>query len=219
MPNIYMENITDHKAFVETNYRKFCFLKGNEFIASEYAIFVIIDLIKRFKIHSILEVGAGIGTIADTVISYCRQINYSMVYSATEANQFCREALKRNLNNFGDLKLYHALDELPLDEKFDLIIIDGKEDVNLISQFCKSRSILLVEGDRYDQTKIILSIFPNSKYVNVTTLAKKKEYAPGEKGIYQGGARIIFLNPDLNKTLFWFKHKVHTFLIRYIRTY
>lgn len=214
-----MENITDRKAFVEKNYRKFCFLKGNEFIASEYAIFVIIDLIKRFKVLSILELGAGIGTIADTVLSYCREINHSMDYSATESNQFCREALRKNLKNFEDLKLYHALDELPLNAKFDLIIIDGKEDLKLVSQFCKPQSILLVEGDRFDQTKIILSIFPNSKYVNVTTLAKKKEYAPGEKGLYQGGARIIFLNPDLNKTLFWFKHKVHTFLIRYIRTY
>lgn len=207
------------KEFVRRNYKKFCSLVGNEFIASEFVLLLILKLLEEFKIHSILELGAGIGTIPDTVLIYSRKRNQPLTYSATESNTFCRIALSRNVANYEHLKLYRSLEELPAGERFDLIIIDGKDDLYRLPNYCKPDSIILIEGDRFDQTETILSIFPKSSYVNVTTLARKKKYAPGEKDIYQGGARLIFLNPNLKKKIFWLEQKLHTHFMRYFRIY
>lgn len=211
--------MANHKGLVSDNYRRFCSFEGNEYIVSEYALQMIVKIIEKFQIHSILELGLGIGTIADTVLSVCRRKNYPLSYSGTEENIFCREALTKNIRDFSELELFFKLEDIPSDRKFDLIIIDGKEDLNNINQFCKPDSILLVEGDRLEQTKLLLSKFSQSKYLHATTLERKKPYAPGRREVYQGGLRILFLDVDLKKKLFRIKHKLRTYIIRYLRTY
>ncbi len=219
MPNSYIGNYMNSKNFVENNYIKFCKLEGNEYIASEYVIYKIIEMLRKFNLRDFLELGAGIGTIADSVLNYSYLNNLRLNYVATEANKFCKAALIDNIDRYSDLKLFDKIENISRDSKFDFIIIDGSENLNLLKGLCKDRCIILIEGDRMDQTNKILSIFPKASYVHLTSLARKKGYAPGKKKVYQSGARLIFLNPDLSMKFYWLEHKIKTHFKRYFRNY
>lgn len=207
------------KNHVDKNYRKFCKLEGNEYIASEYVVYKIIEMIRKFDLRDLLELGAGIGTIADIVLNYSYFNKHPLNYVATEANNFCKTALKDNIDRYTDLKIVEKIEDIPKDKKFDLIIIDGSENLDLLKIFCKDRCIILIEGDRMEQTNKVLSIFPQGHYVHLTSLSRKKGYAPGKKNVYQSGARLIFLNPDLPMKFFWLEHKIKTRFKRYFRNY
>lgn len=207
------------RSFVEKSYVKFCELEGNEYIASEFVIYNIIKMIQRFDLRDLLELGVGIGTIADTVLNYENLDNLGINYVGTENNEFCRISIKNNVDRYSDLKLFKNLEDIPDSFKFDLIIIDGSGSLDLLKSACKDKCIILVEGDRMEQTKRVLSIFPKASYVHLTSLTRKKDYAPGKKNVYQSGARIIFLNPDLSRNLFIWEHKIKTYFNRYLRNY
>ena len=207
------------KDFVEKSYVKFCKLEGNEYIASEYVINKIIELIETFDLSDILELGVGIGTIADTVLNYSALNNLNINYVGTEADSFCKTALKSNIERYSDLKLFENLQNIPKNFKFDLIIIDGAANLDLLKAICKDKCIILIEGDRMDQTSKILSTFPKGSYAHLTSLTRKKIYAPGKKNVYQSGARLIFLNPDLPMKFYLWQHKVKTYFKRYLRNY
>ncbi|MBP8157598.1 MAG: hypothetical protein KAX93_04405, partial [Flavobacterium sp.] len=49
-------------------YLKFSTIEGNQHIASEYALKCTLRLIQDFQLKNILEVGIGIGCIADTIL-------------------------------------------------------------------------------------------------------------------------------------------------------
>lgn len=55
------------KILAEQNYHKFCMFPGSEYIASEFALLKILEVIGWFKLKSVLEIGLGIGSISDTV--------------------------------------------------------------------------------------------------------------------------------------------------------
>ena len=209
----------DSRRHVEENYLKFCQLDGNEYIASEFVIYKILRMIKKFGLHDILELGVGIGTIADTVLNYSEASKVTINYVGTEEDEFCKNALKNNVERYSDLKLFENLQSIPKEFKFDLIIVDGSADLDLIKDSCKNKCIILVEGDRMKQTDKILSIFPKASYVQLISLTRKKEYAPGKKRVYKSGARLIFLNPDLSMKIYIWKHKVITYFKRYLRNY
>tara|TARA_B100000929_G_C15467147_1_gene406581 strand:- start:845 stop:1084 length:240 start_codon:yes stop_codon:yes gene_type:complete len=56
------------KRFTKNHYHKFSQAEGSQYIASEYALFRILELIEKFRPHNILEVGMGIGTISDSIL-------------------------------------------------------------------------------------------------------------------------------------------------------
>ena len=203
------------------NYERFCKLDGSDFIASEFALEVILKIIKTFNVCSILELGLGIGSISDTVLKYSKANNRDISYFGTERNEFCLEALKKNVIQYRQIELYSELNQLKK-IKFDLIIIDGYDDTfNEIVEYCKKHTILFIEGDRKDQTLTIKQIFAKCKHVNVITLNKNKPYSHGggDTNRYVGGGQLIFINPSFFMKLFWFKEKVATFFKNKIRTY
>ncbi|MDP3945586.1 MAG: hypothetical protein Q8Q51_06795 [Lutibacter sp.] len=201
------------------NYKRFCDIEGNEYIASEFALKTILKIIKKFKVNTVLELGLGIGSIADTVLKQAKNENWKISYVGTEKNDFCLKALKSNVIDYNQIALYSELNHIK-NKKFDLIIIDGYDDtLKEIVAFCKMRTIIFIEGDRKGQTKTVLQIFPDSKYVNVVTLSKNKPYAHGYSPLahYIGGGQLIFINPNFKMKLFWFQQKVVTFMINKIR--
>ena len=52
----------------KNNYYRFCKLEGSEYIATGFALFQILKIIKIFEVKTVLEIGLGIGSISDSVL-------------------------------------------------------------------------------------------------------------------------------------------------------
>lgn len=203
---------------VEENYYKFCQLEGNNYIASEFALLTILKIIKKFRVQSVLEIGLGIGSISDTVLKMAKVSNVNLRYAGTEANEFCKEALKSNVEFYSGIEMFENISDIVINNKFDLIIIDGQDETleNIIS-LCSNRAIIFIEGDRSIQAEIILSYFPGAKQIQVITLQKNRVYSPGNPNFYVGGGRVVFTNPNFKMRIYGLKEKVATYLKRYLR--
>ena len=204
----------------EINYLRFCKLEGSDYIASEYALKRILDLIESFKITSVLEVGLGIGSISDTVLKYSEVSRSNMKYVGTEANEFCKKVLKSYVDEYNKIDVFESLDQLDAKSKFDLVIIDGEETkLEEIKNKCNKNALIFIEGDRAPQTTFIVSLFPKSLHVNLISLKKNKPYAHGtcKPEHFVGGGQLIFINPTLLMNFYWFKEKVGTYCKRFLR--
>ncbi|WP_163400276.1 hypothetical protein [Flavobacterium fluviatile] len=207
------------KKLATDNYKLFCSLEGSDYIASEFALETLLKLITVFKIKKILEIGLGIGSVSDTILKLDKKKDLKIDYYGTEMNQFCLEALQKNVFDFKKINLFSEIKDIP-NEKFNLIIIDGSDDnLNFIKEKSEKTTIFFVEGDRKSQTEKILEIFPNHLYVNVITLKKNPPYAHEgrDSNTYIGGGQLIFINPTLKMRIYWLKEKVATFIKRKIR--
>lgn len=193
-------------------YLKFCTYEGSQHIASEYAIIKILQLVKQFKINSVLEVGLGIGSISGTVLSAFNR--NELVYVGTENNSFCLDSLKKNLspNNYNRLEIVSSIDEaILLGKKYDLVIIDGSYN-NLIGikNQLKRNAILVIEGDRKLQEVNIKSIFPSSRFVSMLSYKKNSLMSNRNPLHWQGGVKMFFIEPSIKQELFWIKEKIKT---------
>ena len=197
------------KHIVEKQYRKFSLAEGSQYIASEYALFRILKLVKEFRPRNILEVGVGIGTISDSILKAFED-EYQPKVFGTEDNEFCRSRLPENLGSSSqELKLFRTIQELPKDQKFNLIIIDGKDSsLQQLKAHMNDQCILVVEGDRKDQTDLVRGLLPGSKFVHSITNKKNSSYSNRPKEHFQGGLKIIFTNPDLKQHLEWMRLKL-----------
>ena len=52
------------RKIAKNNYLKFSYFDGSQHIASEYAIYKLLKITRKFRISSVLEVGLGIGSIS-----------------------------------------------------------------------------------------------------------------------------------------------------------
>ncbi|SDS01349.1 hypothetical protein [Gramella sp. MAR_2010_147] len=197
------------KDFIKEQYSKFSRTEGSQFITSEYALGEILNFINKFKPENILEVGVGIGTISDSIIKAYKNEYGPKVYG-TENNEFCLSKLPENLGkDYSFLKLFPSIQNLPRDIEFDLIIIDGKEsNLKSIKHIMNDHCIILVEGDRKEQTEICQNLFPSSKFVHLITSKKNSYYSNRAKEHYQGGIKVIFTDPHFTHFLEWFKLKL-----------
>lgn len=195
----------------EQLYYSFCKAGGNKNIASEYAIEKINGLVDRFRVKSILEVGLGIGGISGIILALNRNIS-NLNYAGTEANDFCLNALPKNLKeDYNRLEIFSDLNNIPIYQKFDLIIIDGKDkNLQAIKHLISKNGIIAIEGDRIQQQDFLQEIFPNHNHVHSISLIKNKEYSPFSSENWQGGVKIIFINPTVKQSLWWFKEKCLT---------
>jgi hypothetical protein len=211
-----------NKDLAVANYKTFCSHEGSQFIASEFALEIILDLIVKFNVKSILELGLGIGSISDTVLQFSKINKHEITYFGTEKDEFCLKALKDYVADYDRIELYPELSEIK-NQKFDLIIVDGSDNaLKDIVDYCKENTIVFVEGDRKGQTQTVLDLFPNHKYVDIITLNRNKPYAHIDEwhaNSYVGGGKLIFINPTLAMKLFWMKEKLATFVKRKLRNY
>ncbi len=197
--------------YQSTLYQSFCEADGNQHIASEYAIEKINGLVEKFRVKKILEVGLGIGSISGIVLAMNRK-KPDLYYAGTEANNFCLLNLPENLKeDYSRLKIYSDLTEIPSNKKFDLIIIDGKdENLQAIKGLISENGIIVIEGDRVPQQGSLQEFFPEHKYVHCISLKKNKDYSPFPADEWQGGLKVIFVNPTIKQALWWFTEKYFT---------
>jgi hypothetical protein len=211
-----------NKDLAVQNYKTFCSHEGSQYIASEFALEIILNLIQKFNVKSILELGLGIGSISDTVLQFSTINSHEIQYVGTEKDEFCLAALQKNVTDFNRIGLYPELSAID-QQTFDLIIIDGSDAaLNDIVAHCKPHTIIFVEGDRSGQTQTVLELFPNHKYVDLITLNRHKPYAHIDKthtNSYVGGGKLIFIKPTFAMYLFWFQQKLATFIKRKLRKY
>ena len=203
------------------NYKRFCNLDGSDFIASEFALKTLLRIVKFFKVKSILEVGLGIGSVSDTILKYVNSRKLSIVYNGTENNDFCLKVLPENVTFSSQINVLDNLNSLP-NNKYDLISIDGSDESLLsLKEICNENTIVFIEGGRQEQTKMLLSIFPNALYVNVITLKKNPFYAHENRSIknYIGGGQLLFINPTFKMKIFWLNEKVLTFVKIQVRKF
>lgn len=189
-------------------YKRFSEAEGNQHIASEFAILKLRELIRKFETRNVLEVGLGIGSIAGTLLELHEELNYS----GTESNLFCLQSLPRNLGrNYKRLTIYRDLRSIPGEQKFDLIIIDGKDpDLPILEKKLSKRGIFVLEGDRLPQQEILEHLFPRHKMVHSISLSKNKSYSPFPAAEWQGGLKIFFVEPSDRQWGWWFKERIFT---------
>lgn len=192
-------------------YQSFCETDGNQHIASEYAIEKINGLVEKFRIKGILEVGLGIGSISGIVLSVNRN-KTELVYAGTESNDFCLKALRKNLKeDYNRLGIYSDLTNMPNNKKFDLIIIDGKDhNLQTVKDLISENGIIVIEGDRMPQQDSLQVLFRQHKYVHSISLKKNKKYSPFSAENWQGGLKIIFINPTVFQKSWWLWERIST---------
>jgi hypothetical protein len=208
----YKENAAD-------TYKKFSALEGNQHIAGDYAIEKILELIKDFKIKNILEIGLGIGSIVDAVLNFSKVNNLKINYYGTEANEFCLEALKKNVTDLDEIHLFPDLEFLKTEAKFDLVIVDGSdESLTKVRHLLAPRSLLFIEGGRASQIQFLKELFPKFVYAEIISVRKPPEYGPYHQK-WTGGGSLIFTNPNFVQKCYCFNEKVKTFLKRRARKF
>ncbi len=200
------------------NYKRFSFIEGNEYIATENALKIILRLVSDFKVRSVLEVGLGIGSISDTIFKYAEANKSEMYYTGTEANEFCLEALKSNVERYDKIHLFESLAQVSQDRKYDLIIVDGSdESLKSIAAFTKPDTVIFVEGWRGSQVSQLKEIFPDCVHVEIISSYRNPSYGPFPSDKWSGGGQLIFTSPTLYRKAYWFKERVATFLKRRLR--
>lgn len=180
------------KQFAHTQYKQYCLAEGSQHIVSEFALFHILNLIKKYGFKRILEVGVGIGTISGSLIKFSKEEGLDIGFTGTEANDFCLSQIPRNLGqDFSQLDLYPGVSALPREQKYDLIIVDGSEqNLDEIKPKMIPGGVVVIEGDRKDQVEIIKDIFPKSEYAHLISLNKNREYSVKKSEDFQGGLKV-----------------------------
>jgi hypothetical protein len=194
--------------YLRETYKQFCLTEGNQHIASEYAILKLQELVERFNIKSVLEVGLGIGAIAASLL----KLNKHLVYTGTEDNTFCLKSLPKNLGiNYNKLEIFSRLKSLPHDTRYDLVIIDGR-DINIekVKSVITKHGIIAIEGDRSLQQKTLQDLFPHQVNVHMISTGKNKDYSPFPAENWQGGIKVIFVQPTVRQYIWLVKKKIFT---------
>lgn len=202
------------EVLAQKKYLEFSNYDGSQHIATEHAIYRILENIKINKASKVLEIGLGIGTIYSSV----HHLNNEIKYFGTENNDFCLNSLKNNLKEgYVGLNVFDEISSIN-ESSFDLIIIDGKdESIDALQSLAKKNCVLIIEGDRKDQELKIKTLFPKSKYVHVISLRKNSPKGVFSSDGYRGGVKVFFTNPNLRQLLYFFKHKWLTFIKYKIR--
>jgi hypothetical protein len=198
------------KQFAHKEYKGYCLAEGSQHIVSEFALYNILKLIRKYKPTFILEVGVGIGTISGSILKCSRKTKWDVTCFGTESNQFCLDQIPHNLKKDAvNLLLYNEVSSLPDYSKFDLIIVDGAESkLEKVKNKISHRGIILIEGDRSDQVAIIRELFPNSRVAQLISTDRNGKYSVKRAGDYQGGLKILFTNPNLRQLTHWGLQKV-----------
>ena len=202
-----------NKAAIDV-YKKFSSFEGNQHIASEFALKSVLKLIVNFKVKKVLEIGLGIGCIVDAVLEFSNE-HGEIEYYGTESNDFCLEQLKQNVSQYNKIKLYSDVSKVSSSEKFDFIIIDGKdESLKYIQNLTHNNSIIFIEGGRAEQVALVKNYFPKAIHVQIISDYKNPAYGPFDDSKWCSGGQLIFPTPNLSMKIYFWKEKIATYLKR-----
>jgi hypothetical protein len=205
----------NQKIAVET-YKYFSNLEGNQHIASEFALRKIIDVIENYKIKNVLELGLGIGSISFCILEFSKEYNKQIEYIGTESNEFCLKVLPVYLKeHFNKVQIFRGLNEVPKNRKFEMVIVDGKdENLMQVKKIISNRGIIVIEGDRKPQLELLKNIFSDHLYVRLISNQKNPSYGPFSSLTLLGGIQLIFVNPNFYQKINFLYYKIST-AIRY----
>ena len=193
-------------------YKYFSGLEGNRNIASEYGLISILQIVERFRVNNVLEIGLGIGSVSYSVLRHCKMNNKDITYVGTETNEFCLTALPLYLNAFYEnIKIYKGLAAVSGCEKFNMVIIDGQdENLHKIVSLVSRHGIVIIEGDRQPQLELVRSLFPQSVYTRIISNRKHPDYGPFPANGWGGGIQLIFVHPTFSQKLYFWKQRILT---------
>jgi hypothetical protein len=160
-------------------HQRFSKLPGSQYIASEHAIRGLMRCLIKRKPKSVLEIGAGIGTltfVSTTILSRrqeTRDTELKPRIIAVENSAFCRAELRKNLAaSWDSLELVHDISDLPGDvSDFDFVIIDGGDSDHRYFSKLGQGATLFVEGYRGPQRDLLESVAVNRRYVRAGFLS------------------------------------------------
>lgn len=206
----------NYKQVARETYAKFATFDGNQHIAGDYALEKILKIIEDFKVRKVLEVGLGIGSVSDAILNFAAKNNLAIDYVGTEANDFCRNALKTNVSRYKDISLFDDLSQVPT-TKFDLIIVDGSDDALLsVKNLITENGCIFIEGFRQSQVDALHRAFPDMIYCEIISMRPTPKIGPFSQK-WTGGGRLIFIKPTLYQKFYCFNEKVKTFTKRRLR--
>lgn len=209
----------NNKECAKQTYEKFSNFKGNDHIAGDYAIEKILQVIGDFKIKNVLEIGLGIGSIADAVLTFSNKNNLEIQYAGTEANEFCLNALVNNVEFYNSIKLFSNIESILNENRYDLIIVDGSDEaLNKVSKLISKHGIIFIEGGRASQVQNLKAIFPNYRYSEIISYRKPPSYGPFQQK-WTGGGSLIFVNSTFSQKIYSFKQKIKTYAKRRLRKF
>lgn len=145
----------DDRALAKRIFDRFAHRPGAQHIATEFALTYLSALLRTRKPASVLEFGAGIGTITYMLMEHPCGIKH---VTSTEDHPFCLEQLDINLppEMKDRLELIERQDRLgDIDRDFDLIIVDGELGAPDKLHFLNDRVACFVEGARTSTRKTV----------------------------------------------------------------
>jgi protein-L-isoaspartate O-methyltransferase len=174
-------------------YARFSQLPGSEHIASANAINALLWAIERWRPMTVLEIGAGIGTLTSAVV---RSMPAGGTIRCVEDEPFCVGALRTNLGDEMDrVELVATTADVPADTRFDLIIVDGGTAEPFTDRLAPG-GVVFVEGDRAPQRR---SIEADGRPCARSTVRSTRRATPGgpvEVGqTWEGGCTVYKFEP------------------------
>jgi hypothetical protein len=127
---------------------------GSDFIAQEDALVQVGRIFQDVTPKTILDLGAGIGTIS---FYLNRLANYDLKFYLYEVDTFCQEALQKNLEGM-EFELIKSVQELEqLKHPIDFLIIDDYIDYESTKKLIATTGpkAVFIEGHRRRQRKFI----------------------------------------------------------------
>lgn len=156
--------------------------EGSIHIATPLSICVLRDLVQKAK--SVLEMGAGIGTLTYTMLT-----SSDVLLDIYEDNDFCIAQLKKNLQQFeGRYTLLTSYRQRPPRECYDLVIVDGGNgekhdggDRHVISEIFSLivPKVIYIEGVRRPQRKKIRESLHKRCAIHITKVPYFGEFKGG----------------------------------------
>lgn len=137
---------TEDWAVASRVYRSFARKPGSAHIASEQALAHVAAVVRANKIRSVLEFGAGIGTVTYLLLD---RLPEDRLLVSTEQDPFCLDQLARNIPPEMRRGLSISCPrEIAGSDGFDLVIADGKLAKIQASDYLGSGSVCFIDGDR-----------------------------------------------------------------------
>jgi hypothetical protein len=167
-------------------HREFKSKPESNFIASEFALYHIAEFLSTHRIASVLEVGAGIGTITKLLLTHPAR---PTAITSTEEVPVCLEELGKNLADTEKRgwRLVNGISEIDKDWEFDLVIFDGTLDPDRQYGFFRKGTWCFVEGNRRDTRTALANYLGKSGL----TIEMKSFYPGGHKLRVTPGRKVF----------------------------
>ncbi|MGB7201858.1 MAG: SAM-dependent methyltransferase [Pyrinomonadaceae bacterium] len=198
--------------------------EGSQHIAMRTAVSGLMRLLKREEPKSILEIGAGIGTLTYTTIqTLARHGIEDYRYMCVENNEYCKQRLEENLQAMmARITMVDGVQFLPsVPESFDFMILDGgdHDDPSLFARLSDGATVF-IEGGRAKQAAVLQTVLGDRPFVKAVVRTSQIKNIVDQSVKWEKGYRVYKLNPGhMDRGYFWLlnlKEKIRLRLRRYI---